>query len=87
MKRFTGHWHEDDSMKGSGYRSLSFDDTLDSTLAKAGRKCGMGMEQLVIALSSARNRIMFVNPGAVRVINVTLLTALPDSIYEKGEEK
>jgi len=85
--RFEGHWYEDDSQRGSAYRSVSFDNRLDSVLSRAART--VGIKTVEKLLSHTRYHIMFVNPGEVKVQNGTRLGPLPSFklVYKKGSGK
>jgi len=80
--QYTGHWYEKDPQRGSGYRSLSFDQRLDPLLVRAGKKAGL--QNLESSLADARCSIMFVNPGLVKVLTEYLKSSPVTILYKKG---
>lgn len=68
--RYTGHWYAQDQLRASGYRSISYDHRIDPTLVKTALACGI--ENIDEVLASLRGRIMFINPGQVKVVNTAL---------------
>jgi len=77
--RYEGHWYVSDPLRGSAFRSISFDQRLDPLLLRTAK--AVGIENLDILLSHVRYQVMFVNPGCVKVCNLAYST--PDiMIYE-----
>lgn len=96
-ERYTGHWYEEDRLRGSGFRSISFDNRLDPVLVAAAKRAGIDSKLLsakeldtdvdkvmVKLLDRARGKIMFINPGEVKVANAALLSAPPRCIWDKA---
>lgn len=65
--RYKGHWYEEDPLRGSAYRSLTYDHRLDSLFIKIAFQLGIDQQKMEQALSTARFSVMFVNPGHVRI--------------------
>lgn len=98
-ERYTGHWYEDDRLRGSGFRSVSFDNRIDPMLITAAKRAGIDGKQLMIKeksaepsevdkvmaklLDHARGKIMFVNPGEVKLANAALLSAPARCIWDR----
>jgi hypothetical protein len=82
QSRYEGHWYVSDPLRGSAFRSISFDQRLDPLLTRTARTAGI--ENIEILLSHVRYQVMFVNPGCVKVCNLAYTT--PDVIvYEFTE--
>jgi len=86
LTRYQSHWYESDSSRGSGYRSISYDQRLDPLLVRAAQGCGISIASLETLLSHARYRVMFVNPREVKIINTALLTEEARYIYKRDEK-
>ena len=68
--RFKGHWYEENPVKGSGFRSISYDHHLDTVITKAAESAGLkSLEKLFV---SARHCVVYVNPGEVKVRNYSV---------------
>mmetsp|Transcript_24307 Transcript_24307/g.34316 ORF Transcript_24307/g.34316 Transcript_24307/m.34316 type:complete len:143 (-) Transcript_24307:319-747(-) len=83
IAKYTGHWYENDIGRGSGFRSVSYDNRLDPMLCRASK--GAGIDTIEKHLEHARNQIMFVNPGEVKLANAALLSAPATCIFRKGD--
>jgi hypothetical protein len=82
QSRYEGHWYVSDPLRGSAFRSISFDQRLDPLLTRTAKAAGI--ENIEILLSHVRYQVMFVNPGCVKVCNLAYTT--PDVIvYEFTE--
>jgi hypothetical protein len=86
-QKYDGHWHPKDRGRGSGFRTLSYDHRIDPILLQASEAAGIkNIERL---LESSRF-IMFVNPGEVKVKNVsnadTFWDADVETIWRKAKE-
>lgn len=81
---YEGHWHADDPTRGSGFRAISCDRFADAVLVRAGRAAGI--MRLDRYLASAEKHVMFVNPGSVRVRNLSYYHAPTVSVYEAPGE-
>jgi hypothetical protein len=81
-QRYQGHWYENDPLRGSAYRSLTYDHRLDSLFVKIALKLGITQLQMEQALSSARFSVMFINPGQVKLANLALTNTPPISLYQ-----
>jgi len=68
LARYAGHWYEDDQLRGSAYRCISYDCRLDPVLIMAANAVGL-QDNLENLLSSCRSTIMFINPGIVSIAN------------------
>lgn len=64
-ENYRGHWYEEDPIRGSAFRALSFDQHLDPRLWRAGEAAGI--TDIERKLYRVRDYIMWVNPGQVRV--------------------
>jgi hypothetical protein len=79
LQRYDGHWHPKDRSRGSGYRTLSYDHRIDPILVQASEAAGIkNIERL---LENTRY-IMFVNPGEVKLKNVSN----PDTFWDADVE-
>jgi len=65
--RCTNAWYPDEPLRGSGYRSLSFDAMADPMLVRSGLEAGISAIELSDRLAHTRGTVMFINPGEVRV--------------------
>jgi len=65
-KRYTGHWYEDEPLRGCGYRAISGPSStkLDPVLQRVGIRVGLNLERM---LAHSRDKIAHVNPGNVFV--------------------
>merc|ERR1719223_692890 len=79
ISKYEGHWYTDNAKKGSGFRSVAFDHSLDNILREACMVAGLTNPEKL--LEGARFNIMFVNPGEVKVQNAALLSGPPDVIW------
>jgi len=84
---YATHWYPDDVLRGSGYRAIVYDHRIDTVLVTAAERIGLDRLQLERLLSSARWKILLVNPGSVKVQNVLLLTAHATVIWEYTNNK
>jgi len=66
--KYEGHWHPKDRRLGSAYRTVSYDHRIDPVLLHAADTGGI---KNVERLLENRRFIMFVNPGEVKVKNVS----------------
>ena len=79
---YASHWYPDDVLRGSGYRAIVYDHRIDTVLLAAAERVGIERSHLERLLAGARWKILLVNPGAVKVQNVLLLTAHATVIWE-----
>lgn len=65
-KRYTGHWYENEPLRGCGYRAISGPSStkLDPVLQRVGIRVGLNLERM---LAHSRDKIAHVNPGNVFV--------------------
>jgi hypothetical protein len=63
----TNAWYPDEPMRGSAYRSLSFDAVADPMLVRCALEAGISAIELSDRLAHTRGTVMFINPGEVRV--------------------
>jgi hypothetical protein len=87
QQKYDGHWHPKDRGRGSGFRTLSYDHRIDPILLQASEAAGIkNIERL---LENSRF-IMFVNPGEVKVKNVsnadTFWDADVETIWRKSTQ-
>jgi hypothetical protein len=69
-RQFSQHsWSEEDPLRGSACRSLSFDCRLDSRLRRAALSAAIDASALPAIFAGSKFSIMFINPGVVRVVN------------------
>jgi len=64
--RYESHWHESDVLRGSGYRSLSYQNRVDSSICQAAKEAGI--RSIDTLLQHVRGQTMFVNPGEVKIL-------------------
>jgi len=84
-ERFQGHWYPDDPVRGSAYRSISYDTRMDAIFLAATEKAGI--DRIEDRLEHVRYYIMFINPGEVKVKNTRLWTSEAKYIWsKKGED-
>lgn len=81
QERYTGHWYEEDRARGSAYRSISYDNRMDPIILMSAKTAGI--ESIEEHLEQARHKIMFVNPGEVKVTNAVLLSAPAQHIWQR----
>lgn len=81
-RHYQGHWYEDDPLRGSAYRAITYDHRLDTLFIKIGQQLDMNQQKMEQALISARFSVMFINPGQVKVANLALTNTPPISLYE-----
>ena len=68
IELYTGHWYTEDAQKGSGYRSILQDMTMDTKITEAARRAGInGMKAKV-----PEDVCMWINPGEVKVEHLQL---------------
>jgi len=70
--KYHNHWYQDDSSRGSGYRAISNEYSLDPILEKAARAVSHSLHKYLaqmVLTSDDRWLVMFVNPGIVFVRN------------------
>jgi len=87
QQKYEGHWHPKDRRLGSAYRTISYDHRIDPILVQASENAGIkNIERL---LESSRY-IMFVNPGEVKIKNVsnadTFWDADVETIWRKAPQ-
>ena len=80
--RYTGHWYPTRPLRGSGFRSISFENRIDPVLDEAGRQAGLSHVER--HLESSRFHIMFINPGQVKLRNA-LSPSPPTTIWDASE--
>ena len=85
--KFENHWHVDNPVRGSAYRSLAYDHCMDPTLLKAAEICGIQLRKIESLLSHTRSVIIFVNPGEVKMMTIIggSHKSHPEHIWLKGK--
>eukprot|EP00455_Lapot_gusevi_P053066 TRINITY_DN81_c0_g2_i5.p1 TRINITY_DN81_c0_g2~~TRINITY_DN81_c0_g2_i5.p1 ORF type:complete len:217 (+),score=24.14 TRINITY_DN81_c0_g2_i5:123-773(+) len=68
LRRFQGHWYEDNIQRGSGFRSICFDNKMDPLISRAAES--VGIQKIETLLNHTRHLMMFVNPGEVKLMNL-----------------
>jgi BTG family len=81
LARYKDHWYPDQVLRGCGYRAITFDRRVDVLLTQSAEAAGI--MDIAHRLQHVRHRIMFVNPGFVKVRNATLPNVPPICIYSK----
>jgi hypothetical protein len=79
VQRYTGHWYPEDRRRGSGYRTISYDQKIDPILVQAAESAGL---KHIERLLETTRYIMFINPGEVKVKNVQN----PDQFWDADVE-
>ena len=61
--RFEHHWHPEDPERGSAYRSLKFDDSLDPVVRHCAKKSGVPVEEILTYLPEDLH--LWIDPNCV----------------------
>ena len=61
--RFENHWHPEDPERGSGYRSLKFDDSLDPVVRHCAKKSGVPVDEILAYLPEELH--LWIDPNCV----------------------
>jgi len=82
-ERFQGHWHPDQKLRASAYRSISYDNRLDPLLVQAAKLAAI--KEMTRRLKDVRHHIMYVNPGEVKIKNTCLWTSTAETIWSRQD--
>ena len=81
------HWYPSDVLRGSAYRAIVCEPHhMDSQLRRAAELTGIAAAQLDKLLQPARFRVMYVNPGEVKVHNTALMSSGAETIWQRQSE-